>query len=495
MIKFLNQLPKLIRIYLLLFIGAIFLYFSNGTIFFAFATWLFSIPFLFVSRREKGIYSYLVIPLIFGICSQLSFWKFTYDSTQNFLFYIPFFAGIYYGYVFYIDRLVYLKTKGFAATLIFPLTYTSFEFILSLFNPFGTTGLLGYTQLDFLAFSQLASLTGMWGMTFMITWFSSVVYWLFDNRFYKKNLLKGGLIYFTLLTAILTFGIVRINLPLPNGSVKISGIHTHDKVNEGVQMNEAISRNDTILFKKISSSITERIIKETRAEAKKNAKIVVWSEISTMNLDSDENIMVNIFRRLAQEENIYLMTNPFSIGTNGAISENKILFFAPNGDMVLTHMKYGGNFMEGTLEGNKRIKTVATQYGNIAAAICWDADFSSIVREVGKSNADILLIPASNWKEIAPLHTIVAVFRGIENGCSIVRQTRNGLSIITDPTGKIITQLDHFSTKSWIMTGEVPNKKLWTLYPFIGDLFGWLAILGFGIMFISSQISHQRNNN
>lgn len=172
-----NKFPKTIETFILLLLGAVFLYLSNGTTFFSIATWLFSIPFLFVSRREKRLFSFFVIPFVFGIISQLSFWKFTYDNPRSPLFYIPFFAGIYYGYVFYIDAIVYQKVKGFAATFIFPLAYTSFEFLLSLFNPFGTAGLLGYTQLDFLAFSQLASLTGMWAMTFMITWFGSVICW------------------------------------------------------------------------------------------------------------------------------------------------------------------------------------------------------------------------------------------------------------------------------------------------------------------------------
>jgi apolipoprotein N-acyltransferase len=269
-------------------------------------------------------------------------------------------------------------------------------------------------------------------------------------------------------------------MPLQNSYVRISGIHTHDKVVEGEKMNFVLSKNDTTQFREISNSIISRLINETKVEARKNANIIVWSEISTLILDKDEDSLVNIFRTLAKEEKVYLLTNPFSIGTNGSISENKILFFSANGELVSKHVKYGGNFMEGTLKGNKRINTSATPYGNLASLICWDADFPSIVKQVGKSNADILLIPASNWKEIAPLHTNVAVFRGIENGCSILRQTRNGLSIITDPRGRIISQLDHFTTNSWIMSGEVPNKKIWTLYPLIGDLFGWLAILGFG---------------
>ncbi len=479
MVDFRNKLPRTINTFTLLLVGAILLYLSNGTKFFFIATWLFSVPFLLVSRREKRLFSFLVIPLIFGIISQLSFWKFTYDNSRSFLFYIPFFAGIYYGFVFYIDAIVYQKIKGFAATLIFPLAYTSFEFLLSLFNPFGTAGLLGYTQLDFLAFSQLASLIGMWGMTFMITWFGSVLCWLFDNHFNRKKRVIGGLIYFSLLALILVYGVVRISMPLQNSYVKISGIHTHDKVVEGEKMNLVLSKKDTTRFKDISNSIISRLIEETKAEAKNKSKIIVWSEISTLILDKDEDSLVNVFRTLAKEEKIYLLTNPFSIATNSAISENKILFFSPDGELVSKHIKYGGNFMEGTLEGNKSINTIASPYGNLSSLICWDADFPSIVKQVGKSNADILLIPASNWKEIAPLHTNVAVFRGIENGCSILRQTRNGLSIITDPRGKIISQMDHFTTNSWIMSGNVPNKKIWTLYPLIGDLFGWLAIVGF----------------
>ena len=84
MIDFKDKIPRTITIFTLLLFGAIFLYLSNGTKFFSIATWLFSIPFIIVSRREKGIFSFLVIPLIFGIISQLSFWKFTYDNTQSF---------------------------------------------------------------------------------------------------------------------------------------------------------------------------------------------------------------------------------------------------------------------------------------------------------------------------------------------------------------------------------------------------------------------------
>lgn len=49
---------------------------------------------------------------------------------------------------------------------------------------------------------------------------------------------------------------------------------------------------------------------------------------------------------------------------------------------------------------------------------------------------------------------------------------------MTDPRGKVISQMDHFRNTSWVTVGQVPNKKWFSLYPVIGDLFGWLSFLG-----------------
>lgn len=470
---------KTIKNIVLLLLGTIFIYFSNGRYSFALAAWLFPIFFLQVSRQEKNIYSYLFIPLLVGVSCQLAFWKFTYDNTSSILFFLPFILGLPMGLLFFLDKLLYSKNKGFAATLIFPLLYTSFDFLLNLFNPFGTLGILGYSQFDFLAFSQLASITGMWGLTFMITWFGSVIYWVLKNYSLKEKIKQGVIIYVSILISILVYGSIRLNLPLANSTVKIAGIHTHDKRIEGEQINEYLEKRDTTNFKIISDSIINRLIQETIKQSNAGAKIVVWAEISSKILKNNEDSLINVFKNLARQQKIYLLTTPYILSSvTSSKPENKILLFSPNGDLVLTHYKYGGNFMEGTVQGDKIIKAVTTEYGKLSAIICWDGDFPSIVKQVGKLQADMLFVPASDWEQIDPAHSFVTIFRGIENGCSVIRQTRNGLSIMTDPRGKVISQMDHFKNTSWVTVGQVPNKKWFTTYPIIGDLFGWLSFLG-----------------
>jgi apolipoprotein N-acyltransferase len=470
---------KTIKNIVLLLVGAFFVYFSNGRYSFALAAWLFPIFFLQVSRQEKSIYSYLVIPLLVAVSGQLAFWRFTYDNTSSILFFLPFILGLPMGLLFFLDKLLYSKQKGFAATLIFPLLYTSFDFLLNLFNPFGTLGILGYSQFDFLAFSQLASITGMWGLTFMITWFGSVVYWFLENDSPKGKIKHGITIYISLFILILVYGSIRLNIPLANSTVKIAGIHCQDKRVDGEKMNEYLEKKDTVNFKIISDTIINRLIQETIKQSNSGAKIIVWSEISSKILKQDEDSLITLFKSLARQQNIYLLTTPYTINSVSVSKpENKILLFSPNGELVLTHYKYGGNFMEGTVQGDKIIKAVNTEYGKLSAIICWDGDFPTIVKQVGKLQSDILFVPASDWEQIDPAHSVVTVFRGIENGCSVIRQTRNGLSIVTDPRGKVISQMDHFKNTSWVTVAQVPNKKWFTLYPIVGDLFGWLSFVG-----------------
>jgi apolipoprotein N-acyltransferase len=476
---------KRIKTVMLLLVGLLFLYFSNGKYYFALATWLFPIFILQVSRNDKKIYPMLIIPILAGIVSQFSFW-YIFDNPKSVMFYIPFFVGLFTGFLFFIDRLIYPKIKGFMATLIFPLAFTAFDFLTNLYNAFGTTGILGYSQIEFLSFSQLASITGMWGITFMIAWFGSVASWFIDNYRNTETTKKGVLIFVSIFLSILIYGSLRLTMPLENGTVKVSGIHVIKK-SEFSDVLRTLYSGDTLAFKKMSDKIVNDLVAKTMLEANAGSKIVMWSEGSFVTLKEDEDRLITKLKETAKQNNIYLLAAPFVIN-NGAAPENKVLLFSPKGQLVSTHYKFGGNFLEGTVEGNKIIRTINTPYGNLSNIICWDADFPSIIKQVGKEETDILFIPASDWFEVSPLHSVPAVFRGIENGCSMVRQTQDGLSIITDPRGKTITEMDHFNTSTWTMTGNVPTKKIWSLYPIIGDLFGWLSFIGLLFFIIKASI-------
>ena len=80
------------------------------------------------------------------------------------------------------DRLIVPRLPGFVATLVFPLAYTTIEYLGSL-GPNGTITSIANTQYGNLPLMQLVSVTGIWGITFLIAWFAAVVNWAWEQDF------------------------------------------------------------------------------------------------------------------------------------------------------------------------------------------------------------------------------------------------------------------------------------------------------------------------
>ena len=72
----------------------------------------------------------------------------------------------------------------------------------------------------------------------------------------------------------------------------------------------------------------------------------------------------------------------------------------------------------------------------------------------------------------------MAAYRAIENGVSLVRPARWGISSAVDPYGRTLATMDEFSAEQRVMVAQVPVRGVRTLYPRIRDLFAWLCATG-----------------
>src|ERR1700694_503147 len=103
------------------------------------------------------------------------------------------------------DRLLTPRLQGFVATLVFPVTFTMFEY-LSSFSPNGTINSIANTQYGDLPLMQVVSVTGIWGITFLLTWFAAVVNWAWERGFAWPNVRVGGVLYAPVLSVVLLGG-------------------------------------------------------------------------------------------------------------------------------------------------------------------------------------------------------------------------------------------------------------------------------------------------
>jgi apolipoprotein N-acyltransferase len=83
--------------------------------------------------------------------------------------------------------------------------------------------------------------------------------------------------------------------------------------------------------------------------------------------------------------------------------QNKAVLLNPSGEIEFSYLKsrlVPGAEANVTAAGSGRLPVSRTQYGRIAAAICYEMDFPQLIQQVGRAEADLLLTPANDWEVI-----------------------------------------------------------------------------------------------
>lgn len=362
---------------------------------------------------------------------------------------------------------------AFATTLAFPLAVTAVELLTVAGSPFGNFGAEGYAQFGFSWFVQLTAVTGMLGLTFITSWFAAVANWVWTEWDNGRAWTAGLAIHAAALLLVLGFGAVRLaTAPPVTDGVRIAGLTVHQ-----VELHELMPllAEDVTAFRSRTQAIHADYLAETAAAAAASAQLVVWPELAGTGVAEDVAALLTAGAELAQDSGIYLAIPTMTLDPSGAeAAVNQVHLLDPRGDEALTHVKFGGNFIEGSLAGDGVLRFVDTPYGRISAVICWDTDFPNVIAEAGRQGVDILLSPAKDWDGIDPLHGQMATFRAVENGMTVVRQADSGWSVIADGYGRVLSGA---SGPSHQQSALAPTAGVATLYPQLGDWLGWLSLV------------------
>ncbi len=462
--------------YLWLAIGAILLLFSNGRWIIPLAAWLAGVFIIRFLRTQKPIRG-LILVLLMSIVVTIVAWQGMIPVPGVFYYLIAAGIGTTFFLPYLADRLIAPRLNGFASTLVFPLAWTTVEYLNSLANPYGTWGALAYTQYGNLPLVQIVSVTGVWGLAFLMTWFATVANWTWEQEFAWSRIRRGISLYAGILTLVLLFGGARLALFPPRSStVPVAAITS----SYDVPSEEALAAGDWESLRPAFATIQDGLLERSQQAADAGAEIIVWHEGAALMLKEDEAAFIERGRELASQEQVYLgmAVGALSDGFPNQPAENKLILIDPSGDVVWEYWKSIPVPGEPSIAGDGQILTQDTPYGRIAAVICFDMDFPSLIHQAGRARADLLLAPSNDWSDIDPLHTHMATFRAIENGFSLVRITGNGLSMAVDYEGRVLAAVDYFASGEQVMMAHVPVQGVTTIYSVIGDLFAWLSVAG-----------------
>lgn len=450
--------------------------FSNGQYVVFFAIWIFTTTLLFTVRKFPKWQGFFIAVLAIGIGYYIGFDIAPLPIALAVIIAVVFSLIASLPYV--IDSIFSKKRDSFLSTLIFPTSAVLVEYLYHQFNLYGTWGHFAYTQQSQHVLLQSISIFGLGYITFLITWFASVSNWIYEQRNDWKNVKRGAFIYGLVLGLTLVYGGYRVRFQKPvSETIRIASISALDSLKVLVDLqglNDIETENEVKTeTRRITSKLNQNLFERTIKEAQAGAKIVFWAETNGVILKEDENELYKQASQIATEQNIYLGLGIAVVDpSNSKFLENKFVLFDQTGKKVIDYWKNiavpGGEAEVSNIK-DTGIQRAETPYGIIASAICFDLDFPQYIKAA--RGTDILLAPSNDWKEIDPIHTDMSKFRAIEQGFNLIRQTSFGLSMGADYTGKVISEMDHFTDGNKVLITQLPTKGTKTIYSMIGDSF------------------------
>ncbi|HTS87579.1 MAG TPA: nitrilase-related carbon-nitrogen hydrolase [Gemmatimonadales bacterium] len=353
---------------------------------------------------------------------------------------------------------------AWAAALAFPAAWTTYEFLLARLSPNGTFGSLAYTQVDFLPVLQLASVTGIWGVTFLLCLVPAGIAAAWTLRARPTQAGAALILPALALTVTLVFGSLRLATPETGGTVSV-GLATTDA---------SIDRFNTTNWS-TAQPVVAAYANRVRLLGQRGARIVVLPEkfvgVTARYLDS----AVAILGDAARAGHVSVVAGFNLLG--GPEKRNIAAVIDPDGNLMF---EYDKRHMLPGFEAGYRVGPAPAILdlpgGRAGIAICKDLDFPEWTRLYAEVGSNILLVPAWDFGRDRRLHSRMAIVRGVEDGLPIVRSAQDGLATVSDDRGRILVEAASASAPEVLLTAQaVPLGDHSTLYVRLGDWFGWTS--------------------
>jgi apolipoprotein N-acyltransferase len=364
--------------------------------------------------------------------------------------------------------------------LAFPVYFTAFEYLLFVLSRDGTAASIAYTQSNYLPVIQIASVTGILGISFLISFFPSAIAlsWYFRKNLKMVFILTGLLII--IFSDLFIYGWIRLKKPETGKSILIGMATIDEKAYKGVYQHEPGKE----------MQLTDLYLKEISGLADRGAKVILLPEKAVVVNDSTIDSVLNMFKQLAVNRKIQIIIG----GTRNQEGYylNNAWYVSDQGNILADYQKvnlFEGEVLDGCKPGNK-IAVFSQDSIHIGVAICKDMDFQQFILGYSKKSPAIMYVPAWDFVTDGWMHARMAILRSVEGGFSLARNARDGRLTMNDWRGKVLYEASSESGNATSLTGKLSVEPHPTVYARAGDWFGTVnvfAALGFIVFMITKR--------
>jgi apolipoprotein N-acyltransferase len=365
---------------------------------------------------------------------------------------------------------------------------------------------LGTSQFRMLPLIQIASITSVYGVSFVMVWFACAIFSAGMVLTREQNRRWAAELFLPLITiaVLIACGLSEIrSLPKSTRTVKVALVQP--------------SIPQTVIFDPAEDETRfKELIRLSEMALKMKPQILMWPEAALPTALRIDTNTANAVLNLVTNNNVWAI-----VGSDDAVPRNPI---NPEADVIDYYNSAFAVSPRGELAGGyrKRLLVVFGEFVPLAnkltflksllpnaelpfsrgdgpspfhlydlelttsVLICFEDTFPHFARAYVREDTDFLVNLTNNgWfgeSSAQWQHAATALFRAIENRVPLVRCTNNGLTCWIDSAGRIHEVIDRKNIYGpGFKIAEIPllakgQKRAPTFYNQYGDVFGWTCV-------------------
>ncbi len=390
---------------------------------------------------------------------------------------------------------LYRKTK-LPALFIAPVLWVMLEFVRS----YALTGFpwssVGYSQYRTLSLIQIADITGIYGVSFLVLAVNGACVDLLLTRkriskmplFPLSYTITGFILLLLLISAAYGYSLFRLSELRPGNTCSISVI----------QGNIEQDRKWEPSYQQEVMAVYENLSREALSA---KPFLLVWPETAVPFYFGYDTHNTDDLLQLQKKRGSWLLFGSVLVKSRSQERTeltNSVILLDPEGKKSFTydkiHLVPFGEYVPlrsilffvdklvagiGDYVPGRQYIRAETEQGSFGTIICYEVIFPGLVRKFFATGGDfIVTITNDAWfgKTAGPYqHFSMAVFRAIENRKPVIRAANTGISGFIDSNGRIMSTSGLFTRE--ILTENITTDGSLSFYSRFGDLFSYLCIV------------------
>jgi apolipoprotein N-acyltransferase len=482
------------------------------------AGWITLTPF-FLALRQKTPKTGFFLGLLFGVlcCAGIGFWIYVAVTTY-FAFPFPLdvlftlfnyslFAGLYVGVVAALVCVLFRRGSPTLAVLGAPAMWVAGEFVRSSWFAGISWELLGYTQYRHPLLIQVADLTGVYGLSYLLALSGAVgaAIIVFLSAYTKRETHHSPVQQFPVLAVgiltgsvvlVVIYGTLRLqhySAPAPANLPTLTVAVVHANVAGSQRWQRAHYASTLLTYLRV----TQHGITEAQPD------LIIWPEFALGFYLDHEPLFHRQLSAFTRATNTFLLVGaPRMDETDaGTRSYNSAYLLSPQGDIVdvydkmrlipfAEYLPFAHPLLRPALSDapndftpGQRATIFSQPKHSWGVTICYEVTYPPMTRRLVLDGAEFLVnISNDTWgagEAAAAQHFSMVVFRAVENRRPLVRTATAGISGFVDPVGQTYA----LSTDpEGVSIGTIAPQSGLTVYAQYGD---WFALLCTGVATIT----------